>query len=240
MSRSIFKLCIAATIFGTLYGCGGSGQAANVDYSTFAGTYTTAYTRSTGTMTIAVASNGLITITVVDSGLGTFVGTGIANHVGGFYITVNGANNKQVTVNGTLKGTGLGRTASGTIAGDIQVSYNAAFLNAPDTSVYTNHYEGDYKQGTVSDEWFGDVSAGGAFSGTLLINGGASTVTLTGNVYSNGSFKFTGSGGGTSYLAQGNFNLSTNQAVVTNGTLVGTKNGVKVTGNWYGHNAIGG
>jgi len=191
-------------------------------------------------MTLAVATNGQITITIVDGGLGTFVGTGVANHVGGFFITCNGANNRQTSVNGTLKGTGLGRTASGTIAGSITVSYNASFLNDPDATIYVNHYEGDYKQGAASDEWFGDVAANGSFSGTLLINGGASTVTLSGNVYSNGSFKFTGSGGGTSYSAQGNFNLSTNQSVVTNGTLVGTKNGVKVTGNWYGHNAIGG
>jgi len=239
MSRSTIKLGILATIFGALYGCGGSGQA-NFDYSSFAGTYTSAYTWSTGIMTIAVATNGLITITVVDSGFGTFVGTGIANHVGGFFITCNGANNKQVTVNGTLKGTGLGRTAQGTIAGSISVNYNAGFLSSPDVTVYTNHYEGDYQQGTVKDNWFGDVTPGGAFSGTMLINGGASTVTLTGNVYSNGSFKFTGSGGGTSYTAQGNFALNQSQGVVTNGTLVGTKGGTKVTGDWYGHNAIGG
>ncbi|AIE86513.1 hypothetical protein [Fimbriimonas ginsengisoli] len=241
MSRSIIKFGILATIVGALYGCGGSsGQTASVDYSAFAGTYSAAYTRSTGAMTIAVATNGLITITIVDSIQGTFVGTGIANHVGGFFITANGANNKQVTVNGTLKGTGLGRTAQGTIAGSISVPYNAPFLNSPDVTVYANHYEGGYKQGAAGNDWSGDVAANGSFTGTLLIDGGASTVDLTGNVYSNGSFKFTGSGGGTSYTAQGNFALSTNQSVVTNGTLVGVKNGTKVTGDWFGHNAIGG
>ena len=102
MNRSINKFGILATIFGALYGCGGASGTASVDFSSLSGTYSAAYTRGTGTMTISVATNGQITVTIVDSGQGTFCGTGIANHVGGFFITCNGANNKTVSVNGTL------------------------------------------------------------------------------------------------------------------------------------------
>ena len=230
-----------AAICGLLSGCsGGSGNDPEVDFAIMAGTYATPYTRSTGNMTISVATNGQITITIVDGVEGTFCGTGIANHVGGFFITCNGANNKQVSVNGTLKGSGVGRTAKGTIAGTISVNYNANFLRSPDVKVYTNHYEGTYKQGTVSDYWFGDVDASGKFTGTLVDSAKSLNIPITGNVYSNGSFKFTASASGTTYEAIGNFTLSPqSQSVNCNGILKGTKAGTTVTGDFQGHNAIG-
>jgi hypothetical protein len=189
-------------------------------------------------MTVAVASNGQITITIVDAGQGTFVGTGSANHVGGFFVTCNGAGGKQVSVNGTLKGTGLGRTASGTIAGSITVDYNAGLLNDPDATVYTNHYEGTYAQGTNSNNWFGDVSTSGAFFGQMQLAN--STFNMSGNVYSNGSFKFTGKNGSTSYEVIGNFNLDQQQGVNCNGILKGKTGSTTVTGAFSGHNAVGG
>ena len=240
-----FAICLVALL--GLSGCGGGGSSVTTSsVAPFAGSYAATYNTggpthhayTTGIMTIAVASNGLITITVVDSGQGTFVGTGIANHVGGFFITVNGVNNKQVTVNGTLKGTGLGRTAQGTIAGTISVNYNAAFLNDPDVSVYTNHYEGVYAQGATSGNWFGDVTTGGAFAGQLVFPNGS--VNLTGNVYSNGSFKFTGKGGSTTYETTGNFQLDLNLGVVCNGILKGKTGSTTVSGAFSGQNAIGG
>ena len=197
MSRILaFIICISAAL-GLLSGCGGFSSDGGNSLASFAGSYSASYTRSTGNMTIAVAANGQITITIVDAVEGTFVGTGIANHVGGFYITCNGVTNKQVTVNGTLKGTGLGRTAQGTVAGAISVSYNASLLSNPDTTVYTNHYEGAYAQGANSDNWFGDVASNGQFTGTLLVTALDAQVPITGSVYSNGSFKFTGKNGGT-------------------------------------------
>jgi len=241
-----FVFCLV-TVAGLLCGCGGSGSASTTSsVAPFAGTYSGAYTQSgprtpgnsVGNLIIAVATNGLITITVVDSVDGTFVGTGIANHVGGFYITVNGVNNKQVTINGTLKGTGLGRTAQGTIAGTISVAYSAAFLSDPDTSVYTNHYEGAYAQGATTGEWLGDVTTGGVFAGQLVFSNG--TVNLTGNVYSNGSFKFAGKKGTTSYEATGNFALSQSQGVLCNGILKGKTGATSVSGAFSGQNAIGG
>jgi hypothetical protein len=237
MKRSISTVVLGAALFGALSGCAGSTEA-DFDYTPFAGTYETAFTRSTGTMTISVATNGQITITIVDSVEGTFCGTGIANHVGGFFITCNGANNKQVSVNGTLRGTGVGRTAQGTIAGQFSVPYNAAFTRSPDVTIYSNHYEGSYVQGTSSGNWFGDVASNGSFSGTLLVTGGAD-VSMTGNVYSNGSFKFTGTGGGKSYVAMGNFRLSGNN-IKSEGTLKSTAGTVNVTGDWNGQNFIGG
>lgn len=239
MRRRIAIFVCLAAVLGLLSGCTGGGD--TTFPAEFAGTYATDYTRSTGTMTIAVATNGQITLTIVDGIEGTFVGTGIANHVGGFFITCNGVNNKQVSVNGTLKGTGLGRTAQGTIAGTISVAYNAAFLHDPDVTVYTNHYEGVYKQGSVSGDWQGDVSTGGVFSGSLFVTvvGNTITVPLTGNVYSNGSFKFTGTTPGTKYEATGNFTLQA-QGVICNGLIKGTSGALVQTGEFSGHNAIGG
>ena len=242
MKRIIAVFLCMVAVCGLLSGCsGGSGNDPEVDFAIMAGTYATPYTRSIGNMTIAVATNGQITITIVDGVEGTFVGTGVANHVGGFYVTCSGANNKQVSVNGTLRGTGLGRTAQGTIAGTISVTYNANFLRAPDVTVYANHYEGSFKQGSVGDNWFGDVNANGQFTGSLVDSSTptVTTIPMTGNVYSNGSFKFTGKAGSTTYEATGNFSLSQSQSVDCNGILKGTKAGMTVTGDFQGHNAIG-
>ena len=249
MKKLIGIVVCLVTILGVICGCGGS-ESINVSSAVapFAGSYTGAYTQSapvapgasTGNLTIAVATNGQITITIVDSVSGTFVGTGIANHVGGFYITCNGANNKQVTVNGTLKGTGLGRTASGTIAGTISVGYNANFLSDPDTTIYTNHYEGTYTQGTSSDNWLGDVTSSGSFTGEMLLTAFDTSVAIKGNVYSNGSFKFTGKKGKTDYEVTGNFTLSQGTGVVCNGIVKGKTGGTTVTGPFSGHNAVGG
>jgi len=240
-----FAICLIAVLGSS--GCGGSGSpAAGSSVAAFAGSYGATYNTggptvrayTTGQMTIAVATNGLITITVVDSAEGTFVGTGIANHVGGFYITVNGIGNKQVTVNGTLKGTGLGRTAQGTIAGTIVVDFNAAFLHDPDVTVFTNHYEGSYAQGSKTGEWLGDITTGGVFAGQLVV--GNSTVNLSGNVYSNGSFKFAGKNSGTTYEATGIFRLDQSLGVVCNGLLKGKTGSTTVSGAFSGQNAIGG
>ena len=251
MKRFIgIAFCLIAVI-GLLLGCGGSASVSGASggggdsLASFAGSYAASYAAgpvirpaSTGNMSIAVASNGQITITIVDSAKGTFVGTGIANHVGGFYITCNGVGGKQVTVNGTLKGTGLGRTAQGTIAGTINVTYNAALLNDPDATVYTNHYEGAYAQGTGGGNWLGDVGTNGAFAGQLILQNGM--VDITGNVYSNGSFKFTGKDGATKYEVTGNFTLDQAKGVVCNGLLKGTTGSTTVTGAFSGHTAIGG
>lgn len=237
-------------VLSLLCGCGGNGSTGtNTSFAAFAGSYSGSFNSSagptvrpfsTGTLSLSVASNGQITITIVDGIEGTFCGTGIANHVGGFYITCNGIGGKQVTVNGTLKGTGLGRTASGTIAGTISVDYNAAFLHDPDTTIYANHYEGSYAQGKNSDSWFGDVSTSGAFVGQLVVTASDSTVTLKGNVYSNGSFKFAGKSGKTSYEATGNFTVAQSNGTACNGILKGKLGATTVSGAFSGHYATGG
>lgn len=237
MVRVVAVFACLVALMGLLSGCA-TGTEGNINLANFAGTYRTGFTRATGTVTIAVETNGQITITITDSVEGNFVGTGVANHVGGFFITCNGVNNKQVSVNGTLRGSGLGRTAQGTIAGKISVDYNANFLSNPDSTIYTNHYEGRYEQGSTGNNWFGDVSSNGSFSGTLLAETGE--VSLTGTVYSNGSFKFTGSAGGTSYEITGNFALSQAQSVLCNGIIKGKANSTTVSGNFSGHNAQGG
>jgi hypothetical protein len=240
LSRFLGFLFLVAALLVSLSGCGGSGDSGTVDVSQFAGSYSASYTRSPGNMIIAVASNAQITITIVDGVEGTFVGTGIANHVGGFYITCHGIGDKQVTIYGTLKGTGLGRTASGTIAGTISVNYNAKFVSDPDTTIYTNHYEGTYSQGSTKDVWLGDVGTDGSFSGQLILSATQSQVNLTGTVYSNGSFKFAGKAGTTTYAATGNFALNPSGGVLCNGLLKGTKGTTTVTGNFSGESALGG
>ena len=203
-----------------------------------------------GKLTIEVATNGQITITIVDGEdtPKTFTGTGIANHVGGFYITCHGPNNKQVTINGSLRGSGLGRTAQGTVAGKIAIPYNADVISSPDATVFTNHFEGHFKQGEAGGNWFGDVDAGGKFAGSLVISESGTTVPITGNVYSNGSFPFKGSNEGTQYEMKGSFGLSQGDAkaklakgpgIAVAGTLKGTKEGKTVTGDFMGHNALG-
>lgn len=239
MRKTVFYSPLLAACAIALSGCGGVADT-TINFAQYAGTYSAAYARANGTMTVAVAANGQVSITIVDSDDGTFVGTGSANHVGGFFVTCSGLGGKSVSVNGTLRGSGLGRTAQGTITGTMTVVYNANFLSEPNTTIYANHYEGSYNQGAKGDNWFGDVSSSGVFNGSLILSETSTTVPLTGTVYSNGSFKFTGTGGGTSYTATGNFRLNNPTGILCNGIIKGTTGGVTAEGEFKGHDAVGG
>lgn len=240
MSRLILIFAALVAILVALTGCGGSGDGAeSFSASAYEGNYSTPFDRATGNLTITVAANGQLTVVIADSAEGNFVGTGVTNHVGGFFITCQGKNNKTVSVNGTLRGSGLGRTAAGTVAGSITLAYTASFTSAPDAALWTNHYEGLWQSGAESNNWFCDVSASGTVTGLLLVSSGEN-VTLAGNVYSNGSVRLTGAGNGKSYVMEGALRLSPPSHVLGAGLFKVTSQGTTTVGDWSGHDAEGG
>lgn len=239
MIRRLFAFAALGAMCVTgMSGCGGSGSSASVAGS-FAGNYSVAYNRANGTMTITVDTNGMVTVTIADSAEGTFVGTGSANHVGGFFVTCQGKNGKTVSVSGTLKGSGLGRTAAGTVSGSIALTFTANLTSSPDATLWTNHYEGSYRVGEDSGNWFADVSASGGVTGLILVTNGEN-VTFNGNVFSNGSVSLTGTGNGKSYAMQGALRLSPPSHVLGAGLFKVTSNGTTTVGDWDGHDAVGG
>lgn len=240
MYRNILLSFLGSLLLFNLFGCAGtSSEVSDFDPVAFAGNYNAAYTRATGTLTITVAANGQIDIVLVDSVEGTFIGTGVANHVGGFFITCSGTNNKSVSINGTLRGSGLGRTAAGTIAGSVTVNYNATFTSSPDAAIWTNHYEGLFGEGNNAFNWFGDVSANGTFTGMLIITNGEN-VNMTGNVYSNGSLSVTGTGNGRTYKMKGALRLSGNGGILGDGLMEISAAAGTSSVSWSGHQAQGG
>lgn len=240
MSRLIFLFAALVALLSVLTGCGGSGEnEATFDAAAYEGNYSSAFDRATGTLTITVSASGVVNVVIADSAEGNFVGSGSANHVGGFFVTCQGKNGKTVSVNGTLRGSGLGRTAAGTVAGSITLNYNAAFTASPDAALWTNHYEGLWQNGQSSGNWFADVSATGEVSGLLLVSEGEN-VTLAGNVFTNGSVRLTGAGNGKTYAMDGALRLSPPSHVLGSGVLKVTSQGTTTVGDWNGHDAEGG
>lgn len=228
---TVFAALVAANL---LIGCAGAGAEEMTGANAFAGTYLAAYSRADGSVTVAVDSTSQVTITIVDSVEGTFVGSGSVNHVGGFFVTCQGKGGKTITVNGTLKGSGIGRTAGGTVTGSVAFPYTASFLSNPDATIYTNAYQGSYKVGADSQNWLGEVSSSGNFSGTLLL-ADSKTVAMTGKVYSNGSITATGSAEGTSYSMRGSFWLKPGDGVHCAGLLTRTVGSASTVGEFSGH-----
>lgn len=239
MNRWMFVCAALVAMLWVLAGCGGSGNdASSFNASAYEGNYSTAFDRATGTLTLTVGRDGKITVVLADSAEGNFVGSGPANHVGGFSIACQGKNNKTVSIRGTLRGSGLGRTAAGTVAGAITLDYTANFAAASDASLWTNHYQGIWRLGTESGNWLGDVTANGDFTALLILTTGGDNVTLQGNVFTNGSVRATGTGNGKSYVLEGALRLSPPSHVLGAGLLKATTQGNTVVGDWDGHDAV--
>ncbi|MEZ0326291.1 MAG: hypothetical protein ACAH95_10325 [Fimbriimonas sp.] len=154
----------------------------------FAGIYNTSYSRGVapaGTMVLGVHSNGSIDVAVSDNAEGFFSGTGVIDTNNSFFVNCQNVNaGTSILVNGTLAGSGAGRTASGNVTGEFTFTYTASFAHDLSTGIFANHYEGFFGGG-AQGTFMIDVNANGSITG-MVHAGNNGDLPITGTVTNTG------------------------------------------------------
>jgi hypothetical protein len=214
---SVCLLLVSLIVVGC--GGGGGGGEGGGPANPFAGTYSANYTRSpiTGSLTIAVSTNGGASIVITDSQAGVFVGNGTVGNTG--QLTATATNKKtqdSVTVSGQFVNQGGTITASGSITGSISVSqWTASKIAEVGVNAFAGNWSGTYS-GAESGTWTAVIRNDGKVSATA-ISPSVGTVTLTGTVSPAGLGTLFGSGTGVggpfTITWEGTFYMQGNNAV---------------------------
>jgi hypothetical protein len=213
-------------------GEGGSGGPANP----FAGTYSANYTRSpvTGSLTIAVGTDGSASTVITDSQAGVFVGNGTVSNTGQLTATAtNQETQAPVTVSGQFVNQDGTITASGSITGSISVSqWTASKIAEVGVNAFAGNWSGTYS-GMESGTWTAVIKNDGKVSATAQ-SPSVGKVTLTGTVSLSGLGTLSGSGTGVggpfTITWKGTFYMQGNNAVGS-GTWTSSSG---LSGDWSG------
>jgi hypothetical protein len=203
--RRLKQLGIAAVvsvlglIVATACGGGGAGVSApSPGPVAYAGTYVGEYTRSptTGSIVLAVTSDGALEVTVTDFQLGVFDGRGRVAGDGSFSVNAAGAGSASILLSGRFRVSPDGSAAaSGSITGAFVVnSWTAARIGGADSNPLAGDWSGTYSGGEAGT-WVATIRPDGTVS-ARADSPSCGAVTLTGRVTQTGKATFEGAGSG--------------------------------------------
>ncbi len=160
-----------------LAGCGGSGEpTGDVGYG---GSYEAPFAEGNGVIAIGMNENRTVDVLINDGVDGVYASFGATTSGNSFSVVCEDADGREVTITGILAGPANARMVTGSMRGELNLSYVGSFVQSHYRALFANSYEGKFR-GDAFGEVHGTVHANGRFEGTW------DRVSVTGSVSRNG------------------------------------------------------